>query len=109
MAPVALQDADPTEISGVANIRRRNDAGKRNRRGLAKSKPPMAPVEHGNGGATEEGQTMQFSKNVCDLFVATIHFTNAIGQDLRHRLARSMSFGEKPLARAKASAAASPY
>ena len=106
---MALQDADAAEISGVANMRRENDAGEGDRRCLVKSEPPVAPVERRNGGAAQESQAMQFGEDVGDLVVAPVHLANAIGQDLRHRFARSMSFGENPLARANASAAASPY
>ena len=109
MAPVALQDADAAEISGVASVRRGNDAGESDRRGLMKSEPPLAPVERRNGGAAQESQAMQFGEDVGDLVVASVYLANAVGQDLRHRFARSMSFGENPLARANASAAASPY
>jgi hypothetical protein len=79
MAPVALQDADPAEISGVADMRRGNNAGKRDRRCLSKSEPPVPPVERRNGGAIKESQTMQLGEDVGDLIAAPVYLVNTIG------------------------------
>ncbi len=69
----------------------------------------MAAIKRRNGGAVQESQAMQFGEDVGDLVIAPVYLANAIGHGLRHRFARSMSFDENPFARAKASAAASPY
>src|ERR1700758_2416417 len=111
MTPVAPQDADPAKISGISDVRRRHDAGKADRRILPKSEPPMAPVEQRDWCTVEESQAMQLGEDISHFIVASIHLANTVyrRQDLRHRLARSISLAEKPFARAQDSAAASPY
>jgi hypothetical protein len=71
----------------------------------------MSSIKWRNGRAAEERLTMQLSENSGDLVVAAVDLANPVRrrQDLRHRLARSISFDENPLARALASAAGSPY
>ena len=110
-APVALQHANPAEITGVANMGRRQQAGKGDGLFSATSKPPVPTIEGRNGSAIKKCQAMQLKQDIHDLVITSIHLTDRIvfGYDLRHRLARSISLGEKPLARANASTVASPY
>jgi hypothetical protein len=106
-----LQDADPAKISGIAHTRRWHDAGEGNWCHLAIGQPPMSAVKRRDGRAAEEGQTMQLGQGIRDCIIPSVHLANPVGcaHDLRHRFARSISLAEKPLARAQASAAASPY
>src|SRR5580700_9215525 len=96
-------------------------ARKGNRRCRMIGQPPVPPVKRRNGCTIEERQAMQLRQDVRDFVIASVDLTNPIGErfdasiaparrrHLRQCFARSMSLSEKPLARAHASAAASPY
>src|SRR6185437_5650588 len=103
------QHTHPSKISGVAGVRRRNHAGKRNRAGFPGSEPPMAAIEFRNPGAIEERKPMEFRQGLHHLLVLPVNLTNPVRAHLRHRFACSISLSEMPLARAQDSTAATPY
>ena len=75
-----VHNADTTEISGIPRACRRNDPGEGDRQLLVKGKPPMPPIEHRNGCAIEERQTMEVGKRVRDFVIMAVNLSYSIHQ-----------------------------
>jgi len=75
-----LHNADATEISGIPRACRRNDSGEGDRQPLVKGEPPMPPIEHRNGCAIEECQTMEVGKRVRDFVIMAVNLSYSVHQ-----------------------------
>jgi hypothetical protein len=75
---VFFHHPDARKLSGIAGVRRRNEASKGNRDRFGKYKPPMPLIEFRDGGAIKEGQAVQVCQGVRNVVVLPIHLANPV-------------------------------
>jgi hypothetical protein len=78
MAAVSPRHADARKIAGTMGARGWNETCKANRRGLAKSEPPITLIEFWNRGAIKECKPVKVCHNIRGFVVPPVNLANSV-------------------------------
>ena len=73
-----LKHSDPTEISGIGDERRWNEAREGYRHRPKRDKPPMTPIELRNRRAFKESEAVKVGQRLGDIVVLPVDFPYTI-------------------------------